>query len=43
VGVLCGLGKGEWKGASSKARILLWEGLALIALAVIIIPLGSRH
>lgn len=43
VGVLCGFGKGEWKGASSKARVLLWEGLALIALAVVIIPLGNRH
>lgn len=43
VGVLCGLGRGEWKGASGKARMLLWEGLALIALAVVIIPLGSRH
>jgi hypothetical protein len=43
VGVLCGLDKGEWKGASGKVRILLWEGLALIALAVIIIQLGNRH
>lgn len=43
VGVLCGLGKGEWKGASRKAMTLLWEGLALIAVAVVIIPLGSRR
>jgi L-rhamnose-H+ transport protein len=43
VGVLVGLSKGEWKGASNKARILLWEGMALIALAVVIIPLGNHR
>jgi L-rhamnose-H+ transport protein len=41
IGVLCGLGKGEWKGAPAGARTLLWEGLALVALAVLISPLGS--
>lgn len=40
-GVLCGLGKGEWKNAPGKAKILLWGGLVLIVLAVFIIPLGS--
>ena len=40
VGVLCGLGRGEWNGASDRARRLLWGGLALIVLAVLIIPLG---
>ncbi len=40
VGVLCGLGRGEWDGAPAQARRLLWEGLALIVLAVLIIPLG---
>jgi L-rhamnose-H+ transport protein len=42
VGVLCGLGKGEWQGAPARARTLLWGGLALIVLAVLIIPLGER-
>jgi L-rhamnose-H+ transport protein len=40
-GVLCGLGKGEWEGASARAKNLLWSGLALIVLAVLIIPLGK--
>jgi L-rhamnose-H+ transport protein len=39
-GVLSGLGKGEWHGAPARARSLLWGGLALILLAVLIIPLG---
>jgi L-rhamnose-H+ transport protein len=41
VGVLCGLGKGEWNGAPAQARRLLWAGLALIVLAVLVIPLGK--
>jgi L-rhamnose-H+ transport protein len=41
VGVLCGLGKGEWDGAPAQARGLLWGGLALIVLAVLIIPFGK--
>lgn len=41
VGVVCGLGKGEWDGASARARNLLWGGLTLIVLAVVIIPLGK--
>jgi L-rhamnose-H+ transport protein len=41
VGVLCGLGKGEWREAPGRARNLLWGGLALIVLAVLIIPLGK--
>lgn len=40
VGVLCGLGKGEWKGAPTGAVKLLWGGLLLIVLAVLIIPWG---
>lgn len=40
-GVLCGLGKGEWHGAPVQAKRLLWGGLALIVLAVLIIPLGK--
>jgi L-rhamnose-H+ transport protein len=40
VGVLCGLGKGEWRHAPATAKSLLWGGLALIAFAVLIIPLG---
>lgn len=40
VGVLSGLGKGEWEGAPAGAWILLRRGLALIALAVFVIPLG---
>jgi L-rhamnose-H+ transport protein len=43
VGVLCGLGKGEWAGAPARARSLLWSGLALIVLAVLIIPLGKTQ
>ncbi len=41
VGVLCGLGKGEWDGAPARAVNLLWGGLALILLAVLIIPFGK--
>jgi L-rhamnose-H+ transport protein len=41
VGVVCGLGKGEWDGAPARAKRLLWGGLALIVLAVLIIPLGK--
>lgn len=41
VGVLCGLGNGEWDGAPARARSLLWQGLTLIVLAVLIIPLGK--
>jgi len=41
IGVLCGLGNGEWRGAPANAKTLLWWGLALIVLAVIIIPLGA--
>jgi L-rhamnose-H+ transport protein len=41
VGVLCGLAKGEWKGAPARARTLLWEGLALVAVAVMLIPMGN--
>lgn len=40
-GVLSGLGKGEWHGAPARAMTLLWSGLALIVLAVLIIPLGK--
>ncbi len=41
VGVLCGLGKGEWRDAPDTAKTLLWGGLALIVLAVLIIPFGT--
>jgi L-rhamnose-H+ transport protein len=41
IGVLCGLGKGEWKGAPGSAKNLLWGGLALIVVAVLIIPFGT--
>ncbi len=41
VGVLCGLGNGEWRGAPENAKMLLWGGLALIVLAVLIIPFGT--
>ena len=41
VGVLSGLGKGEWVGAPPRAWSLLRRGLALIALAVFIIPFGK--
>jgi L-rhamnose-H+ transport protein len=41
IGVLCGLGKGEWEDAPARAKNLLWGGLALIVLAVLIIPLGK--
>jgi L-rhamnose-H+ transport protein len=40
VGVLCGLGRGEWRQAPASAKNLLWAGLALILLAVFIIPFG---
>jgi L-rhamnose-H+ transport protein len=40
VGVLGGLGKGEWKDAPPDAKWLLWGGLALIGLAVLVIPFG---
>ncbi len=40
-GVFCGLGKGEWNGASMRTRCLLGCGLALILLSVLIIPLGQ--
>jgi L-rhamnose-H+ transport protein len=40
IGVLCGLGRGEWDNAPGNARKLLWGGLALIILAVLIIPFG---
>lgn len=41
VGVLGGLGRGEWDGAPAQARRFLWGGLALIVLAVIVIPFGK--
>jgi L-rhamnose-H+ transport protein len=41
VGVLCGLGKGEWRGIPGKTKALLWVGLTLILLAVLIIPFGT--
>lgn len=41
VGVFCGFGKGEWRGAPDTAKTLLWSGLALIVLAVLVIPLGT--
>jgi L-rhamnose-H+ transport protein len=41
IGVLGGLAKGEWSDAPRNARTLLWRGLALIILAVLIIPLGT--
>ena len=41
VGVLGGLKNGEWKHAPANARTLLFGGLALIILAVLIIPLGT--
>ncbi len=41
IGVLGGMGKGEWKRAPSSARNLLWGGLAFIILAVFIIPFGT--
>jgi L-rhamnose-H+ transport protein len=41
IGVLCGLGKGEWSRAPGKAKTLLWQGLALLILAVLIIPFGT--
>lgn len=41
VGVLCGLGRGEWRHAPANAKSLLWGGLAFIILAVMIIPFGT--
>ncbi len=41
VGVLCGLGKGEWRSIPVRAKTLLWVGLTLIFLAVLIIPFGT--
>jgi L-rhamnose-H+ transport protein len=41
VGVICGLWRGEWKQAPVNARNLLWGGMALIVLAVLIIPFGT--
>jgi L-rhamnose-H+ transport protein len=41
VGVLCGWWRGEWAGASTAAKRLLWEGLLLIFIAVMVIPLGQ--
>lgn len=41
VGVLCGLGKGEWRDSPGNAKTLLWGGLALIVLAVLVIPFGT--
>jgi len=41
VGVLCGLGKGEWTNAPAKGKALLWKGLALLIVAVLIIPFGT--
>jgi L-rhamnose-H+ transport protein len=41
IGVLCGLGRGEWTDAPTSAKTLLWRGLALIILAVLIIPFGT--
>lgn len=40
VGVLGGLGRGEWNHAPGNAKRLLWVGLTLIILAVMIIPFG---
>ena len=40
VGVLGGLGRGEWSHAPPKARVLLLGGLGLIILAVLVIPFG---
>ena len=41
IGVLCGLGRGEWNDAPGNAKTLLWGGLALIVVAVLIIPFGT--
>jgi L-rhamnose-H+ transport protein len=41
IGVLCGLSKGEWSDAPGPAKTLLWRGLALLLLAVLIIPFGT--
>jgi L-rhamnose-H+ transport protein len=41
VGTLSGLGSGEWKHVPANGRRLLWGGLALIILAVLIIPFGA--
>lgn len=42
-GVLCGLSRGEWKGAPARAKALLSSGLALIVVAVAIIPMGTAR
>ena len=41
VGVLCGLGKGEWNGTPVRARTLLVAGAALLVVAVLVIPFGT--
>lgn len=40
IGVLGGLGRGEWKGTAPAAKSLLLRGLALLILALLIIPWG---
>jgi L-rhamnose-H+ transport protein len=42
-GVMCGLSRGEWNGTPARAKALLSSGLALIVLAVIIIPMGTAR
>lgn len=42
-GVMCGLSRGEWNGTPTRAKALLSSGLALIVLAVIIIPMGTAR
>jgi L-rhamnose-H+ transport protein len=39
-GTLGGLSRGEWTGAPRGAKYLLWTGMALIMLAVLVIPFG---
>lgn len=41
IGVLCGWWRGEWKSAASSAKRLLWEGLVLILIAVLVVPMGK--
>ena len=41
VGNLWGLWRGEWKGASSKAKSLLYKGIAVLIVAVIIIGISN--
>jgi L-rhamnose-H+ transport protein len=43
VGVLCGWWRGEWRKAPVSAKHLLWQGLLLIFIAVLVIPLGRVH